>query len=77
MAGRAGAPLQEALPSATVPRLCDFFLEWRQKHNATRTYNWYIGGHFMQRPLAGVRQLGIAATANLLGPFKAQLGKAG
>jgi integrase len=41
MAGQPTGKMPEPLPDATVAAICDLFLDWCQKHNAPRTYEWY------------------------------------
>jgi integrase len=41
MAAEPTGRVADPLPDATVAAVCDQFLDWCQKHNAARTYQWY------------------------------------
>jgi integrase len=41
MADRAAGQVARSLPDPTVAVVCDLFLDWCQRHNAPRTYQWY------------------------------------
>jgi hypothetical protein len=41
MAEQPTGKMPAALTAVTVALLCDLFLDWCHKHNASRTYQWY------------------------------------